>query len=195
MSRKTQKSHKKYTQRQMEVKTNKLGARLLGWTLGVCTLLGGLAAAITFLPRVTIIPSDPVDPENPFSVSFTVTNASFIPIPLNDVSVRVFVGEISGESRPFNPPRKFNWDSGGFTRPDWEGHRLQMDERFTITLQGIFGLAKEPPYKPTKLNGGDIAMIARYKPWFIPMERESAFRFTTHRQSNGLLYCYSTPME
>src|ERR1700687_4679277 len=180
---------------QMAKQTKKPGVRLLEWVLGICTLLGGLAAVITFLPRVTITPSDPVDPGNPFSVSFTVTNASFIPIPLNNVSVRVSVGQILAEPLPFNPPRKFEWGSGGITRPEWSGHKLEMDERFTITLQGMFGMAKEPPYIPAKLSGADMAMIVKYKPWLVPFEREKPFRFVTHPQSKRVLYWYSTLLE
>lgn len=195
MSDKEPKPHKKSKPQKTVKETKKPRVRLLEWTLGICTLLGGLAAAITFLPRVTITSTDPVDPENPFSVSFTVTNASFIPVPLNDVSLRVFVGQILAEPLPFNPPKKFVWGSGGFTRTEWSGHRLQMDERFTITLQGMFGMGKTPPYIPAKLSGADIAMIVKYKPWFIPIEQESGFRFVTHRQSNGLIYWYSTPLD
>jgi len=195
MSHTTAKARKKSKQRQMAKETKKPAMRLLEWTLGICTLLGGLAAAITFLPRVTITPADPVDPNNPFSVSFIVTNASFIPVTLNHVSVRVVLGQIIAEPLPFNPPKKFEVGSGGFTRPEWSEHSLRMDERFTVTLQGMFGMAKEPPYIPAKLSGADLAMAITYEPWFLPWHRETAFRFTTHRQSNNAVYWYSTPLE
>jgi hypothetical protein len=179
----------------MEEGTKKPVVRLLEWTLAICTLLGGLAATVTFLPRITITPSDPVDPDNLFSVSFTVTNASFIPITLNDADVRVVLGQILAEPLPFNPPKKFDVGPGGITRPEWSGHSLRMDERFTVTLQGMFGMAKEPPYVPAKLSGADLAIAVTYKPWLFPWQRETVFRFTTHRQSNGGLYWYSNPLE
>jgi hypothetical protein len=195
MSRKRPSVHKRHNPPLKEAKTIKPSARLLEWILGICTLLGGLAAVITFLPRITITPNDPVDAHNAFSVSFTIMNASFVPIPLQHVSIRFFPGQIMTKPLPFNPPKKFIYGSGGFQRPEWADRILQGDERYTVTLDGMFAIGGNAPYVPAELSGADVAMIVRYKPWFIPFERERAFRFATHRQSNGAIYWYSTPLD
>jgi hypothetical protein len=161
---------------------------LVAWILGIATLVGGIAAAATFLPRISVIPSDPVDPNNPFSVSFTITNSNFVS--LRDVGARIALGQIMAEPLPFNPPKTLEYGSGGITRPEWNHHKLGMDERFTITTQGIFGMLPG-----AKLSGADLAIVVSYKPWIIPLRREAAFRFITHRQSNGNLYWYSHPID
>lgn len=150
-------------------------------------LLGALAAAATFLPRVSISPRDPVDPTNPFSASFTVTNTGLVP--LNDVGVRIALGEIIAEPLPFNPPKRFELGSGGFDRIGWLHHTLEIDEPYTVPVS-MFGLGKGE-----RLSGADLAIVIRYKPWFLPWHRDKAFRFQTYRQSNGGLYWYSVPME
>jgi hypothetical protein len=188
MSNKAPKPHKKAKPPRAEGKRGKSGSRLLAWVLGISTLLGGLAAAVTFLPRVSVTPADAVDPNNPFSASFTITNANFVT--LYNVGARIALGRVVAEPLPFDPPKHFEYGSGGFTRPEWNNHTLAMDERFTITPQGMFGM--QPG---AKLSGADLAIVVRYRPWFVPIKREHAFRFITHRQSNGELYWYSRPLD
>jgi hypothetical protein len=50
----------------------------LGFVLALATLLGGIVAVVTLLPRVTATVSDPVDPTNPFSAIVTIENAGYI---------------------------------------------------------------------------------------------------------------------
>jgi hypothetical protein len=156
------------------------------WVVVGITIVG---FAGEFLPRVTIAPpSDPVDPANPFSVAFTVTNGG-IPT-LDDVGLRVVPIEISGSKAPFNPPQKVVVGSGGITRPEWENHKLARDESFTITLTHTLGLTPG-----ARLGGADVAIVASYRPWFWPFHEQSAFRFKATRQSNGQFYWYSFPLD
>src|ERR1700727_2238226 len=101
---------------------------LLPFLLGSATLMGGIAAVATFLPRPSISLVDPVDPSNPFSSRFTITNGGFIP--LTDVSIGVHSQHIQvGNSRIFSQPRK-NGDAatvGTLSRDTWHPLNLGMD--------------------------------------------------------------------
>lgn len=184
-------AHNTDSKKRAKLKTTqgpKLGA--VGWIALFATLLGGLVALITFVPRVSMSPNDPTDPNNPFSATFTVTNTTAVPIPIYHVGARLFVGQVLAEPLKFAPPTKFGLGSGGFTRPEWQDHTLRADERFTISPEGIFGLQAG-----AKLSGADIAVIVKYQPWFLPIERESVFRFVTQHHGNGSITWYSIPVD
>jgi hypothetical protein len=174
-------------------KAQKTRARtsLWAWLLGIATLIGALAAIMTFLPRPVVSVADPVDPENPYSSAFTITNGNFIP--LTDVSLGFFPILVNmGGVKLVGEPNAF------LTRPEWMNHYLGIDEKFTITLAeclGPTGYLKSPPQYWRDLREADIKLVVKYKPWFIPIERQKEFRFTAHKQSNGKIYWYSTPLK
>jgi hypothetical protein len=122
--------------------------------LALSTLLGGFVAVFALLPRISVTPSDPVDTVNPFSASFTISNTNFIP--LNDVNVSIGLGQIATLPRQFNPDFIPSFKTL-MTRPDWNNHILDIDERFTITATDMFHL--EPD---ARLTGADIAVVVSY---------------------------------
>jgi len=156
---------------------------MLEIALAIATLVGGIAAALVFLPRISVVPSDPVDAANPFSASFTIANNNFIP--LRQVVASLGVGQIAGEPRELDPNFHPSFESR-LTMPAWGNHALDMDERFTITLSDMFNW----PH----VNAADIAIVVSYKPWILPLRREKVFRFITKRQTNRRLYWYSLPV-
>jgi hypothetical protein len=166
---------------------------LWGSIAGIATIAGLFASALAFLPRVTIEASNPPDPHNPFTASFTVTNSGAIP--LNDVTVTVFPLEISAEPRPFDendrpPVRSPNIQ--GVEYPQWAHHRMPVDDRFTITMEHAFVPDKQAG---TRFSGADMAIVVHYQPWFVRWERQRQFRFVTHHLPDGSLVWYSRPME
>jgi hypothetical protein len=75
-------------------------AALWATLLAVATLVGGLAAVMTFFPRITVVAAaGPIDQSNPASIAFTITNSNVYP--LEDVGVTLAVCELSGEKAPF----------------------------------------------------------------------------------------------
>lgn len=160
--------------------------------LGTATLLGGIVAALTFLPRITVTPSEPSVPQNPFTASFTVANSGMIP--LQDVQLTYFPFEAvmapSGFNENDRPPINLKVIQG-FTYPQWGHHNLPIDERFTITPEHIIG----PANSQVSVAGADVAIVIHYQPWVVPWRRERQFRFVTHRQANGGFTWYSFPMQ
>jgi hypothetical protein len=187
MSNKRRKLPKKQNKPRKGQKTKKRSL-VLPLVLGLATIVGGLAAALALLPRVTVTSSDPVDPANPFSASFTITNTGYIP--LRSVFIGVGVGQFGGHAATFDPSRKPNyWPR--VDRPEWKNLNLGLDEKFTITPGDIFGLGNEN----TRLGFADIAVVVSYEPPIIPWRREKVFPLIAHKQTNGQFYWYAKPID
>ena len=158
---------------------------VIALVLGLATLIGGLAAALALLPRMTVTPSDPVDPTNPFSASFTITNTGYIP--LRSVNVGFGLGEIGSQGATPTPNFKPAYRSR-MQRPQWLNLNLGLDERITISPGDMFGI------KNTRLAFADIAIFVSYDTPIIRWRREKVFPFIAHEQTNGQFYWYSKPI-
>jgi hypothetical protein len=143
-----------------------------------CTLLGGFSAVVTFLPRVTAVVSDPVDPTDPFSSSVTVTNTGYLP--LNSVVPFVRINELryGNLSRPLilNSTNSYGL---GITAERQPPVRLGLDDRFT------FDIHQALPALPPLLSRADIAISIRYKIPLIFLTREKMFPLVADRDTNG----------
>lgn len=166
-------------------------AGLVAWLLGIATVVGGVAGALFFLPRVGVSVSGVADPANPFSVSFTITNTSIFP--LRDVGASFALIELVGGPLPFNELKRPALPSDRlteFTYREWSNHNLAMDESYTITPHGLIG-----PARPgVTLAGADVAIVVNYRPWPVPFKRRRVFRFVSHRYNNGTYSWYSYPL-
>jgi hypothetical protein len=175
-------------------KDNRMQRRLWGSVVVFCTLVGGVAAVLTLLPRPSMSVVDPVDPDNPFSSAFTVSNNNFVP--LEDVSVGIVSERIQWEGGGTialgKPPYE---DSAVAMDTRWQHHYLGVDDKFTITPSQIFS-TQEGFSGPNGVafRSAVIAVIVKYYPWFIPLPRSRAFRYEAHRQTNGKFYWYSLPL-
>jgi hypothetical protein len=178
-------------------KAQKAKSRISLWTkaLGAATLIGGAAAVLTFLSRPSVSVSDPVDPDNAFSSAFTVTNGNFVP--LKDVSVGIALGKIQWTKEgSLTGADSLSGNPAFLTDTLWEHHDLGMDEKFTISPSQFFN-TKDGWSGPNGVafESADIAIMVKYKPWFIPYRQSKVFRFQSHRQTNGKIYWYSIPLK
>jgi hypothetical protein len=151
------------------------------------TVLGLVATVLTLWPRVVVDSSEPVDPKNPLSASFTVINTGYLP--LRDVTVLLGVGRIVFGTGRLDPNVVPNFRSR-LVRPEWQHHRLAMDERFAVTVGDLFRTDST-----ARVSAADIAVVVTYKPWLLPLSGEKVFRFVTKRQTDGLLYWYPLPLQ
>jgi len=158
--------------------------------VALCTIVGLL---LYLVPRVSVVPSDPVEIGNPFSASFTITPSNIFP--LRNVGACVGTIEIDVLPRTFSqekrPPITNVTNITCITEQDWNNHNLSADEKFTITPYTTF----MPGDQFAVLAGADIAIVVDYQPWFIPIRRRQAFRFVTHRFSDGSYRWYSYPLD
>jgi hypothetical protein len=163
--------------------------RALAFVIGIP---GVFAALVTFLPRVSVAATDPVDQTQPFTSSFTITNESIFP--LRDVGAGFGIIESNTMPVPFdeqNRPRlKPRPDMFQFTLPQWNGHSLDLNDKFSINTEHLYGLGGG-----AILSGADIYIVVHYQPWVIPWKRTRVFRFVTHHYKNGSYTWLSFPLD
>jgi hypothetical protein len=156
----------------------------------VGTIVGVLAALLAFWPRVTASISDPVNVDDPFSSSVTVTNAGFIS--LEDVSATVAVRSIQGNgSVPFLSLLGTSNYKTRMQNCHWAPHNFEMDDKFTFALNDV----ANPPKQG--FGSADIGIVVDYT---IPIpilhiKREKIFPFVTKKQSNSNFYWYSETVQ
>jgi len=148
--------------------------------LAAAALVGGVAAAVAFFPGVTVEAEGPVDPSNPYPISFTIADANLIP--LNDVNVYLVICYVVAAPAPpaqaCRPPFETRLFKAG-----WRGHSVRAHEPFTVTLDDFMRLAT-----PAKFGGADISIVVEYQPWPFPVRQEKEFRFATQLGIDGKLH-------
>jgi hypothetical protein len=166
--------------------------RVAVWVSGLATFIGTVTALLTFFPRPTVTSADPVDPNNPFSVSFTVANNGLVP--LTHVDAVLAFKHISYAGVVFRgyEPGKADDQFVRFSVDRWNDHFLAMDDRFTVSTAETF-LDRAPPDGLGRLEDATIAIIVAYQAWPLPhwLRREKEFRFRTFRQTNGQIYWFA----
>jgi len=185
MSNRAPKSKPK-KQRQRAAKTQS-GTSLRRITIGAIsaalTILGGVVAVLALLPRISVTPGDPVDPNDTFSAAFTISNNNFIP--LRHVAAALMIDRVMPYGVPLDKGAATRHSGSGLVRPEWANHDLDMDDRFTITPSDIFQFSSP--------REASIAIVVSYRTWLLPWESTKGFRFITHKQTDGRLYWFQLP--
>lgn len=167
----------------MVTKTKNRSRVGLLWS-AIVGIVGFAAAVVVFLPRPMVSPpSVPFDSNNRFSVSFDISNNGYIPI--EDCTVLLGIGQIQFNNFTQYDPLSIPTFATRIVISDWQNHRLNMDDRITLTPADIF---------KGDVKYADIAIIVSYKPWFLPFRREKMFRFVTLKQADNLTYWRSWPV-
>jgi hypothetical protein len=155
--------------------------------LAAAALVGGVTAAVAFLPGVTVDAQGPVDPSNPYPISFMIGDANLIP--LNNVNVYLVICYVVAAPAPpvhvCQPPFETRLFKAG-----WREHSLGAHASFTIALDDFLRLAA-----PAKFGGADISIIVEYQPWLFPVREEKVFRFVTQPGIDGKLYWIARAVE
>jgi hypothetical protein len=176
--------------------------KILATLLAVATIVGGLAAVVTFLPRVTIDFVDTEDTSDTISSHFTIIDTNFIPLEDLNVSIglcrlQVSFKSFNGDDQPVNLVTNGQKDVCDYSKISfltvntWLKHRLEMDERYTIDLSEYF----KTYAMPLKLMSGDIAMVVDFKPWIWPRSQKRYFRFVTEMQKSGRVRWIAKPLD
>jgi len=169
----------------MEPPRPSLGKKVGSVLLFLIGVPGILAAILTLLPRVTVTVSDPVDPDNPFSASATVTNTGYIPLE----SVMPYVG-LGGIRTTGGPPEEKGFKPiyiPKFRRKDWPVRDLGLDDKFTFSLNEI--------WSAQSLESADVGVWVDYEVPVLHWKREKLFPIVARKQTNGKLYWYAKTKE
>jgi hypothetical protein len=155
--------------------------------LAVAIFVGGAAAAVMFLPGVTVDPEGPVDPFNPHPISFTIADANFIP--LNNVNAYLVICYAVAAPAPptqeCQPPYKTR-----IFKAAWRDHSLATDQQFSIAIDDFLRFSA-----PAKFGSADISIIVEYRPWIFPIRQEKEFRFATELRTDGKLDWIPRPVD
>ena len=160
-------------------KIKKIPFRILS---GIATL-AGILGLVTFLPRVTVSVSDPLDSNNPFSAIVTVSNTGYLPLSSVEPALglrRMAFGNPAAPTIIQGPSQKAYV---GIENVVWHPSDLGIDEKFAFGMNEIWG-------SQTHLLTADIAILVKYEIPFIHWKREKIFPLTAVKQTNGQFYWY-----
>jgi hypothetical protein len=149
------------------------------------SIAGGGATILAYailIPRPVPTISEPVNIEDPFSSSVTITNNGFIT--LDRASLGISPKEIVAESgQRIEAPEGASIVQGG-----WQPQDLGMDKSFTYAMNDIFMLGKN------RLDSAEIEIVVSYEIPIIHLRRQERFPWYARKQTNGNFYWYSGQM-
>jgi hypothetical protein len=150
-------------------------AKLLGQILGWLALgFGIFGGALLFQSRVSVTPSDPLDPNDPFTTTFTVTNEGTFPI--YDVYLACEIQRVG------NPPRNIQIINTRTALGAEDTIPVMRPDQATTTLCDLpFGFPDDA--QPT---AGDVEIQVEFDPKFL-WRTTKEYRFTTVRTADGRL--------
>ena len=151
------------------------------------TMIAFIATVLTFsvlIPRLDIVVSDPVDAENPFSSSVTITDSGLLP--LKEISMGFALKQVSAYALDGSTVTIKGDDFRSVLHRDsWVCPYLTMDDRLTVALNDVLTVPEH------RLRSANIAIIVNYRIPIINLKFSKLFPIYAKRQSNGQFYWYS----
>jgi hypothetical protein len=161
-------------------------ARLSGWTWAV---IGGvsilLSLLLPFLADVSFTPRTRLDPTDPFSTLFTVTNEGVFDI--EDVRFACHMNDVE-EIRYLVTVQNLD----GATDPKWEPEIKPHKSQDVACLFGVAGVAMRPSPNgpPAEYRVADITLCASFRPSFW-WRRKQSERFIGRTDGQGKIVEWS----
>ena len=158
-----------------------LGVPLSGWTF--------VALYYEFSPNITISTVSPLNPSDPFSTPFVVSNNSILSI--HDVTIKCRVLDVKYVGQSIQITSNTVWVTSDVAKI--------IDKNESITA--LCHLRKLISVKKSRLsdteipiNYADIAIITSFRPSFAFWTTEIPFRFITAKSADGQLRWLRQPM-
>jgi hypothetical protein len=163
--------------------------RFFAGILASATVVGGVAAAFFFLPRVTVDPSGPYDPSNPSPITFTIANINIIP--LRDVQPSLGVCFMDWSTEIKTHPSCNGPSESRLNFAPWFVKWLDIDEKYQIAIEDLL-----KPAAGAQAINANITIGVTYTPWRMPSfwRITKEFRFVTKKRSDGKIYWIPTPL-
>lgn len=151
-------------------------------------LIGGfgviLGIAVTFYPRISVKPSDSLDPNNALKTPFIITNDSFMPI--SNVRYSCAIKDVKTKDWP-----------GVIGEPDYSSRLVSSN-----LVAARMGIGESDsaicPLAGFNLHSdivsADIAVVVQYSVPVLPINLEKIVPFTTLRDSQGRLRWIQKPI-
>jgi len=156
---------------------------LAGAVTLIATSLGIVTAYLSLIPRISVSQTQPLDPADPFSAQFIVSNDG--PLGINDVAFDCAILNVNTLHN--------NRISTSYIRPKaLKDLGMEVGEKATVpcVFRSAFGLS------PSDLiTSGDISIVVRFRPDFVFWEKHRSFRFRTIKAADGTLYWFPQPYD
>ena len=134
------------------------------------------------LGGVTVEAQGPLDPANPYPISFKIADANFIP--LTNVNAYLVICYLAAAPAPpaqqCEPPYKTRLFKAG-----WRDHALAADQQFSVTLDDFMRFTA-----PATFGDADISIIVEYQLWWLPVRQEK-LGASSAPKGYGALSCHS----
>jgi hypothetical protein len=149
---------------------------IVGTVSGVGLLLGLVTAILSLLPRLSVSNLESLDPDDPFSTPFVVSNDGVLGI--NDVVLSCILVRLESATQ--------HWAVEGFRSVGYAPTipRLDPGEQGTAPCNPAVGL---------KASAADIEVVVSYRPDYVPWKKERPFRFVTVSSKDGKLHWIPQP--
>jgi len=155
--------------------------------------LGILSGYISLLPKISVVQNEQLDPSDPFSSPFIVSNDG--PLPIENVRFRCGIGSVSyygkvrvkgaenyGSSFMFAPDAHGNLPVQNFGSPE-----MNPGERSTIPSCN-YPLPKD-------VSDADIGIVLEFRIGYTPFPSTRTFRFHTLPDANHGFHWYPYPLK
>ena len=192
-----QKNSKMRNRRQERTKAKRTSSRAIwgavkrvGWGLGVAvTVWSGIALYHQFTPNLTISALSPLNPSDPFSTPFVISNDSLLPI--YDVTIKCRLIDVKYVDQSLQVSSNTSWAISDAAK------KIDRNESITALchLRGFISV------KISRLNDtemmishADIAVIMSFRQNYTFWLTEKPFRFVTAKSADGQLRWIRQPM-
>lgn len=156
-------------------------------------VLGILAGAFFFLPRVSVDPGEPIDPQNPLgTATFVVSNTGIIPLENVGASFALCLLETIPNGPRIAGPNYQDCNRhnvGGEIADAWRNHRLDIDGKWTFSLRDIL------PEWRLRVETLDAGIIISYTPKYFGIPWSKEFRFRAKRTPDGQLRWFHSTID
>ena len=144
--------------------------------LGAATLIGALAAILTFFPRLTISNTASIDSDDPFSTPFLIINDGYLP--LSDVQFALHIRDL--ETLNNDTLNIGTVMAGDYVRTLWPGDGYSYYAGRAVSAHRMVKTA-------------DVDIVVIYQPFALPINRERSFRFVTQMGPDNRLHWMQRP--
>jgi hypothetical protein len=154
--------------------------RIIGAVLsGTCVLLGLLTGVLTLLPRLSVSNLEALNPADPFTTPFVVSNDGYLGV--NNVRFSCLLYSLLNEKQHI--VMRGGAESINYASPV---RRLPAGERATIPCYPFMKTARTP-------SRIDIAVNVTYRPDYVPWSKADHYRFVATDGSDGKLHWLPQP--
>lgn len=153
-------------------------ARVWALVVALGVVLGVAAAAY---PRLSVSSSSPLNPTDPFSTGFTISNDGFFSI--HDVKFACSLNDVKGHVGEI--PITIEDVEVDLDAPI---SKIEASEKATFKCRISFSQTAPD------LSVGDLSIDIDFRPAYVPMRMKKSYRFVTARGSDGQYYWQPQPL-